>query len=127
MRISNETKEQIRKSKGKFFANVSKVKEEKIISAPKLFSYMKRECPTSLIDRHYNLYDAMALCDRYRNEYWYVVFKFAMFSGHTVVKLFDAYQRQERLKSYLFSNDKFMEDAFNKANNDLDYMLFREV
>lgn len=127
MNISKETKEQIKKSKGEFFANVSKVKKEKIISAPRLFSYMERECPTSLINRHYNLYDAMAICDRYRNEYWYVVFKFAMFSGHTVVKLFDAYQRQERLKSYLSSNDKFMEDTFNKVNKDLDYMLFREV
>lgn len=120
MKISKETKGQIRKEEGKFLACVSKVAIEKILYPEDLYSYMGMECPKSESESIYDLYEAMCLFEEYNNEYWYAVCKYALFFKDDFRSFYSAKQAYNKQHKSLYNK-------LWTVDNNLQRLLDREV
>lgn len=124
MRISNETKEQIRKSEGEFFADVTKVVMKQYIESEDLFKNMGMECPKDESESVYNLLSGMCICEQYKNEYWYAVFRYAIFFKEDIIHYFNTHQKYSKLKE---SSERAMYKAWWSIDNDLKYLFDKEI
>lgn len=120
MKISKETKEQIKKEPGKFLSCVSKVVNEKILYPENLFKYMDMMCPRSKSEDIYNLYGAMKLYEEYGNDYWYTVCRFAIFFKDDFMSFYSAKMMRDKQNDSLYRR-------LHMLDSDLQQLLTEEV
>lgn len=120
MKISKETKEQIRKEPGKFLSCVSKVITEKILYPEDLFPYMGMKCPKSESESIYTLYGAMRLFEEYGDEYWYTVCKYSLFFKDDFMNFLSLKKTHEK-------QCKLLHDKLWVVDYDLQRLLDEEV